>query len=182
MNPFVKNIKTLVLLACALSSVLPVAFGVEKVKSVTQPEVLESSVRDWAYPRLEPDGSVRFYVAAPDAKTVLVHGAYVNSVIGTDTCALVRGKDGAWTGTLIPKCAGFAYYTLNVDGQPMPDRGSKSFFGAYHDGSGLEVPTQPGAFWETRDVAHGMIQEVRYRSRVSGEYRHLLVYLPPGAV
>ena len=60
------------------------------------------------YPQVNSQGYARFRIVAPQAQTVSVN-------IGRTQ--LVKGEDGAWTGTTSqPLDEGFHYYHLTVDG------------------------------------------------------------------
>src|SRR5437764_7095927 len=43
----------------------------------------------------------------------------------------------------------------------------------------VEVPEQGSTYYSIQDVPHGQVREVWYNSRVTGTWRHALVYLPP---
>ena len=43
----------------------------------------------------------------------------------------------------------------------------------------MEVPEPGSTYYSTQDVPHGQVREVWYNSKVTGTWRHALVYLPP---
>ena len=45
--------------------------------------------------------------------------------------------------------------------------------------SAVEVPEPGSTYYSIQDVPHGQVREVWYNSRVTGTWRHALVYLPP---
>lgn len=130
----------------------------------------------WAaeYPRVDGAGRVEIRVKAPDAAKVRVNfwsGPKVE---------MVKQPDGFWTITTPPLVPGLHYYTLVIDGAEVSDPGSQAFFGGGKHASAVEVP-EPGAeYYAIKAVPHGQVREVWYNSKVTGTWRHALVYLPPG--
>jgi enterochelin esterase family protein len=92
---------------------------------------------------------------------------------------MVRQPDGFWTVTTPPLVPGFHYYTLMIDGAEVTDLNSHAFFGGGKDASGIEVPEPGTTFYSIQDVPHGQIREIWYHSKVTGTWRHALVYTPP---
>ena len=75
--------------------------------------------------------------------------------------------------------AGPALLQINIDGAEVSDPGSHAFFGGTRHASAVEIP-EPGVdFYSIKDVPHGQVREVWYHSKVTGSWRHALVYLPP---
>jgi enterochelin esterase-like enzyme len=71
------------------------------------------------------------------------------------------------------------YYNFVVDGADVSDTGSQSFFGGSKYASAVEVPEPGSTYYSIQDVPHGQVREVWYNSKVTGSWRHALVYLPP---
>jgi enterochelin esterase family protein len=93
---------------------------------------------------------------------------------------MAKEADGFWTFTTEPLVPGLHYYTLVISGAEVSDPGSHAFFGGGKHASAVEVP-EPGAdYYAIRSVPHGQVREVWYDSKVTGTWRHALVYLPPG--
>jgi enterochelin esterase-like enzyme len=69
---------------------------------------------------------------------------------------------------------------LIVDGVEMADTGSRAFFGGSKYASAVEVPEPGSTYYSIENVPHGQVREVWYFSRVTGTWRHALVYAPPG--
>ena len=90
-----------------------------------------------------------------------------------------KQTDGFWTVTTPPLVPGFHYYTLNIDGAEVSDLNTHAFFGGTKQASGVEVPEPGSTYYSTQDVPHGQVREVWYNSKVTGTWRHALVYLPP---
>ena len=46
--------------------------------------------------------------------------------------------------------------------------------------SGIEIPEQGVDFYHPKDVPHGEVRSRWYKSEVTGQTRHIMVYTPPG--
>ena len=146
-------------------------FVVHKQSDDFQP----SSTNVWGaeYPRVDSAGRVQIRVKAPDATKVKLNfwsGPKVD---------MEKQADGFWTVTTAPLVPGFHYYTLNIDGAEVSDPGTQAYFGGSKPASGVEVPEPGSTYYSTQDVPHGQVREVWYNSKVTGTWRHALVYLPP---
>lgn len=87
--------------------------------------------------------------------------------------------DGFWTFTTPPMAPGLHYYTLIVDGAEVSDPGSTAYFGGSKWAGAIEVPEAGVDYYLPKDVPHGQVRGIRYRSSVTGTWWHALVYLPP---
>jgi enterochelin esterase family protein len=139
-------------------------------------EFQPASTNVWAaeYPRVDAAGRVQIRIKAPDAAKVRLNfwsGPKVD---------MLKQADGFWTFTTDPFVPGLHYYTVIVDGAEMSDPGSRAFFGGGKHASAVEVPEPGGDYYAIRAVPHGQVREVWYDSKVTGTWRHALVYLPPG--
>ena len=131
-----------------------------------------------AYPRVHSDARVTFQLKAPDAKKVQVFTNYGLGAGGP--WDMIRGEDGVWTLTSPPIVPGFHYYALVVDGVRVNDPGSDTFFGTGRPTSGIEIPEKGVDFYDVKDVPHGEVRSRWYKSKVTGQARHIMVYTPPG--
>ena len=125
------------------------------------------------YPRVDGAGRVEVRLKAPEATKVRLNfwsGPKVD---------MVKQADGSWTVTTAPLAPGLHYYTLIVDGVEMNDSGSQAFFGGGRHASAVEVPEAGVDDYDIKDVPHGQVREVWYPSKVTGTWRHAMVYLPP---
>jgi enterochelin esterase-like enzyme len=134
-----------------------------------------SSTNVWGaeYPRVDSSGRVQVRVKAPNATKVKLNfwsGPKVD---------MEKQADGFWTVTTVPLVPGFHYYTLNIDGADISDPGTQAYFGGSRFASGVEVPEPGSTYYSPQDVPHGQVREVWYNSKVTGTWRHALVYLPP---
>ena len=138
-------------------------------------DFLPSDTNVWGaeYPRVDSTGRVQIRVKAPDATKVKL-----NFWSGPKLDMEKQG-DGLWTVTTPPMVPGFHYYTLVIDGAEVADLNTHSYFGGGKEASGVEVPEAGSTYYSVQDVPHGAVREVWYNSKVTGSWRHALVYLPP---
>ena len=132
-----------------------------------------TNVWDAQYPRVDSGGRVQIRIKAPDATKVRVNfwsGPKID---------MEKQPDGFWTVTTPPLVPGLHYYTLVIDGAEVGDFGSHAFFGGGKHASAVEVPEPGSTYYSIQDVAHGQVREVWYPSKVTGGWRHALVYTPP---
>ena len=132
-----------------------------------------TNVWDATYPRVDTAGRVQIRVKAPDATKV-----QLNFWSGPKL-DMAKQPDGFWTVTTPPLAPGLHYYTLIIDGAEVSDLNSHAFFGGGKDVSMVEVPEPGSTYYSIQDVPHGQVREVSYYSKVTGTWRHALVYLPP---
>lgn len=134
-----------------------------------------SSTNVWGaeYPRVDETGRVEIRVKAPDAVKVRLNfwsGPKVD---------MVKQPDGFWSYTTAPLVPGFHYYVLNIDGVDANDPGTHAYFGGGRPVSAVEIPEPGSTYYSPQNVPHGQVREVWYNSKVTGTWRHALVYLPP---
>jgi enterochelin esterase-like enzyme len=127
------------------------------------------------FPRLNSDLSATFRIRADQARKV-----QLLMELGQSTYEMARGADGFWEVTTKPLLPGFHYYAISVDGFVSNDPGSRTFFAARQEVSGLEVPSPESDFFAVKDVPHGTVRTEWYRSKTTGEFRRVFVYTPPG--
>ena len=133
-----------------------------------------SNVWDAQYPRVDSKGRVEVRLKAPEAMKVRLNfwsGPKID---------MVKQPDGVWSAITEPLVPGLHYYMLIVDGVEMADTGSRSFFGGSKYASAIEVPEPGASYYTIQDVPHGQVREIWYFSKVTGTWRHALVYTPPG--
>ena len=133
----------------------------------------ETNVWGSQYPRVDDAGKVEIRVKAPDATKVRVN------FWSGPKLDMEKQSDGFWTITTPPLVPGLHYYTLVIDGAEVSDPGSHAFFGGGKDASMVEVPEPGSTYYSAQDVPHGQVREIWYNSKVTGTWRHALVYLPP---
>jgi len=92
---------------------------------------------------------------------------------------MTKNEAGIWSVTTPPAVPGFHYYWFVVDGVQVNDAGSQAFIGYGHPTSGIEVPEPSSDYYLAKQVPHGEVREKWYLSKVTGDWRHALVYTPP---
>src|SRR6185437_10425933 len=127
------------------------------------------------FPRMNADRSVTFKVKAESA-----HCVQLLMELGQSTYEMSRDSSGMWGATTKPLTPGFHYYAISVDGFVSNDPGSRVFFAARKEVSGLEVPGAESDFFAITDVPHGTLRTEWYRLNGTGQIRRIIVYTPPG--
>src|SRR5690606_1677963 len=123
------------------------------------------------YPMVNADGIVRARITAPDAN-------YVKLDIGGVKYDMVKDQDGMWSGQSAPQDEGFHYYQLNIDGASVNDPGSKSYYGAGRQGSGIEIPAHDQDIYAMKKVPHGKVTQKFYFSEITKTWRDCFIYTP----
>jgi enterochelin esterase-like enzyme len=131
-----------------------------------------TNVRNAKYPQILPDNRVVFRLKAPAAKQVQVD-------LGRKY-DLQKDSSGVWTATTDTISRGLHYYSLLLDGLPVADPASDTFYGMGRMASGIEIPNRSGSFYATKDVPHGDIRVKRFYSNVTNSWRQAYIYAPPG--
>jgi enterochelin esterase-like enzyme len=133
----------------------------------------ETNVWGAEYPRVDAAGRVQVRIKAPGANKVKLNfwsGPKVD---------MEKQADGFWTITTTPLVPGLHYYVINVDGADLSDPGSTAYFGGSRYVSAVEVPEPGSTYYSIQDVPRGQVRDVWYHSKVTGSWRHAMVYLPP---
>ena len=131
-----------------------------------------TNVRNAKYPQILADHRVIFRVKAPEAQKVQVD-------LGRKY-DMVKDTGGYWIATTDSIGEGFHYYSLLIDGVAVADPASETFYGMGRMASGIEIPFAGGGYYALRDVPHGDIRIRKYFSKVTGSWRQLYIYTPPG--
>ena len=126
------------------------------------------------YPRVASDGRVEIRIKAADATKVRLN------FWSGPKIEMTKQADGFWSVITPPLVPGLHYYTLVIDGAEVSDPGSHAFFGGGKHASAVEVPEPGATYYAIQDVPHGHVRDVWYHSKVTGSWRHALVYTPPG--
>lgn len=129
--------------------------------------------RQAQFPKIHRDGRVWFQLEAPStADTVRLQ-------IGTQRHDMHRDAAGRWNVVIPGVEPGFQLYNFIVDGVRIADPGSTPFYmGGYT--SVLEYPSPTEDFYLLQHVPHGDVRERWSYSRVTGSWRRMFVYTPPG--
>lgn len=161
-----------------LSAMVLIALGVLRVSAQQGKDSMpaSSNVRASQSPRIYPDGSVLFTLKAPDATSVQVAGG---DGLGKGPFPMTKGADGVWSVKTPAAVPGFHYYWFILDGVPVNDAGSETYFGYGKETSGVEIPEAGTTYYDPKDVPHGEVRAKSYFSKVTGEWRRAMVYTPP---
>jgi enterochelin esterase-like enzyme len=135
-------------------------------------EPASSNISGAEYPRILPDNSVIFRVKAPDAQKV-----QVDLIKKYD---MVKDTGGVWEATTEPVVEGFHYYSILIDGLPVCDPASQTFYGMGRMASGIDIPEKGVDYYLAKNVPHGQIRQIRYYSNITKTWRRAFVYTPPG--
>jgi enterochelin esterase-like enzyme len=135
-------------------------------------EPASTNVRAAKYPRILPDNRVIFRIKAPEAKRVQID-------LGKKY-DLKKNEEGFWEITTEPQGGGFHYYSLLIDGVAVADPSSETFYGMGRMASGIEIPVNGKNYYSLKNVPHGEVRIRHYFSDVSGAWRNMYVYTPPG--
>jgi len=124
------------------------------------------------FPRIYPDLSTEFKIKAPTAQKL--------QIILDKPYDMAKDTAGVWTVKTGPLVPGFHYYSLKVGGLAAADASSQSFFGMSRMASGIEVPSANEDFYLQKNVPQGALRSRYFFSKVTGAYRRMYIYTPPG--
>lgn len=118
------------------------------------------------------DGSTSFRIYAPEAENVTLGGDFSGY-----NAVFTKGADGIWT-AVVPKVSTDAYrYHFIVDGVKVIDPRYRLFSEITpiaHITNGEDI------FWAQRDVPHGPVSQISYKSSTTGLTRSMHVWTPAG--
>jgi enterochelin esterase-like enzyme len=132
----------------------------------------QTNVRRAKYPQILPDNRVVARITAPDAKKIQLD-------LGKKY-DMLRDTGGVWEVTTDILSEGFHYYSLIIDGVPLTDPASETFYGMGRMASGIEIPIKGVNYYALKDVPHGEIRIKKYFSTIFNTWRQFYVYTPPG--
>jgi len=150
---------------------LAASLGLAQAPGESKPAT--SNVLDAQYPRVDSNSRVQIRFKAPDATKVKLN------FWSGPKADMEKQENGFWTFTTAPMAPGLHYYTVIVDGAEVSDPGSTAYFGGSKWASAVEVPEAGADYYQPKDVPHGQVREIWYRSSVTGTWRRAFVYLPP---
>lgn len=131
-----------------------------------------TNVGNAKYPQILPDGRGIFRLKAPGARDVKLD-------LGRKY-DMEKNNEGIWEVTTDSLSGGFHYYSLIIDGVPLADPNSETFYGMGRMASGIEVPFKGDDYYALKDVPHGNVIKEQYFSPVLNSWRDFYVYTPPG--
>jgi len=130
-------------------------------------------------PEVQPDRRATLRIRAPKASEVTLIADWIPPLA---TVKLTIDEAGVWSVTVGPLEPGIYIYSFNVDGTPLADPVNPRIkLRARTSASLLEIPADPPAVWQPRDVPHGAVEINWEKSKViGGETRAMWIYTPPG--
>jgi len=134
-------------------------------------------------PDVRDDRTVTFRVRAPEAKQVALSGVAVLTAIGKGNKPIpfTKGEDGVWTLTVGPLEPDMYQYHFLIDGVRVADPNNTiAGFTAMPPFSTLVVHGDGPAYYDAKNVPHGLVTRHVYHSDVTKGPRELYVYTPPG--
>jgi enterochelin esterase-like enzyme len=126
------------------------------------------------FPKIHKEGRIWFQFKAPNAQKVQLRIGATNKTYDMEKLA-----DGVWNLIIPYPGPGLQYYQMNVDGLAVMDPGSETF---YSNGikTAVEVPSPGEDFYDLKEVPHGHVLQHLFYSKVTGQWRRMFVYTPPG--
>jgi enterochelin esterase family protein len=134
-------------------------------------------------PEVRDDKTVVFRLKAPDVHSVSLTGVAILTALKSSgkPIPFTKGDDGVWTLTIGPMQPDMYQYYLLIDGVQVADpNNSMAGFTAMPPYSTLIVPGDGPAYYDARNVPHGLVTRHVYHSDVTNGERELYVYTPPG--
>jgi enterochelin esterase-like enzyme len=132
----------------------------------------ESTHRQALFPQATKDGRYWFQLNAPNAKSVQVD-------VSGKRYEYEKDANGVWNVFVPYPGPGVKSVTVYVDGVPQPEPGTHMY---YANGwkSAIESPAPGEDYYAIKDVPHGDVREHWLKSKVTGTWRRMFVYTPPG--
>lgn len=137
-----------------------------------QPSAASAPTVNYIPFEVNDDSSATFRLYAPDAKTVTLGG----DIKGAKT---ERSADGVWNITTAPHLNPSVYrYFFLVDGMKVND--PKNSMVADFRPMVEIAPKNHMLFWQQKEVPHGLMSIVYYKSKATNSTRRMFVWTPPG--
>jgi enterochelin esterase-like enzyme len=128
-------------------------------------------------PEVTADRHITFRIYAPQAQAVRLTATDIPNLGPTAT--LAKAENGVWSTTVGPVDPGAYRYTFAVDGVATIDPRSPAVSEA--NANVWSLVYVPGAdFMDTKEVPHGTVASINYKSTSLGKWRRMHVYTPPG--
>jgi enterochelin esterase-like enzyme len=162
------------------SALLPLERPLSAAAAIVQPQAPPAPVV--VSPEVGADRRVTFRILAPQAQVVELRSPGDIPGIGGRGVAppqLTKNADGVWERTFGPLPPGAYRYVFTVNGVTVVD--SRNPATSQTNTTVYSLAVVPGSdVFDTRNVPHGAIASVYYRSTALGGTRRMHVYTPPG--
>jgi enterochelin esterase family protein len=128
-------------------------------------------------PDVGADRRVSFRIYAPQAREIRLTASDIPG-LGQNS-RLTKADNGVWELTIGPIDSGAYRYNFNVDGVATIDPRNPSI--SESNNNVWSLVYVPGSeLFDSKNVAHGAIAEITYKSSTLGRDRRMHVYTPPG--
>lgn len=127
---------------------------------------------------LEDDGSVTFYMYAPNANKVEVAG--MGGYFSSERILLKPDMQGGFSANIKDFHWAMHYYFWYVDDVCITNPHAAISYGCFAAINTFEVPEEGEDFYFVRNVPHGTVSLCKYTSQVNGHIKESYVYTPPG--
>lgn len=127
---------------------------------------------------VQADRQVRFRFFAPEAKTVEVAG--LGGTMGNEHFSLKPEGNGYFSATVDGIKPGFHYHNWYVDGVEVQNPHGAFGYGCFKAINFFEMPEEGTDFYYLKEVPHGDVRIMKYKSQVNSHIKACFVYTPPG--
>lgn len=131
-------------------------------------------------PEVNDDHTVIFRVKAPDARQVSLSGSVLLGLAAKQPIPFTKGDDGIWTLKTAPIAPEIYFYKITIDGVNVVDPANT--FTGFADQPGYSILIVHGdgpAYYDAKNVPHGVVGRIIYHSDVTNGEREMYVYTPP---
>ncbi len=163
-------------LAALLLVAAPRAFGQDTPRP-PQPAQGRQQAPQFASPEVSADRRVTFRIYAPRAQAIRLSASDIPGV--GPTTELTKADNGVWEVAVGPLGPGAYRYNFNVDGVATIDPRNPAI--SESNNNVWSLVYVPGSdISDTKEVPHGAVAEITYKSTALGRFRRMHVYTPPG--
>jgi enterochelin esterase family protein len=128
-------------------------------------------------PEVSPERKITFRIHAPKADAVRLSGSDIPGL--GPGAEMTKGEEGVWETTVGPVPAGAYRYNFSVDGLSVIDPRNPAT--SESNANTWSLVVVPGSdTLDLKDVPHGAVASVTYRSGSLDKFRRMHVYTPPG--
>jgi enterochelin esterase-like enzyme len=128
-------------------------------------------------PEVSTDQHISFRIFAPQAQAVRLTASDIPG--NAQNNQLTKAENGVWELTIGPIDPGAYRYNFNVDGVATIDPRNPAI--SESNNNVWSLVNVPGSdLFDTKDVPHGAVAAVTYKSTALDRFRRMHVYTPPG--
>jgi enterochelin esterase family protein len=136
-----------------------------------------SPVPQFISPDVTADRRISFRIYAPQARDVRLNASDIPN--SGQNSRLTKADNGVWELTLGPLDSGAYRYAFNVDGVATIDPRNPAISESNNNVWSL-VYVAGSDLFDSKNVAHGAVAEITYKSSTLARDRRMHVYTPPG--